>query len=61
MSKLMEARALKRASIKRTALYNATGRRRGSIRYKHSRLKGQQHSSLATLIWYAINAFPKRK
>ena len=61
MSKLTASRALKLINTKKTTLYNAMGCRHGSIHYRRSRSKNHQHHSLATLLWYVINALPKRK
>ena len=62
MSKLTGSRVLKRVSAKKTALYNAMGRRHGSIHYRNIRSNSRQSSSSnATLLWYALNALLKRK
>ncbi len=62
MSKLTVSGALKLVNTKKTTLYNAMGCRHGSIHYRRrSRPRGHKQRSLATLLWYAINALPKRK
>ena len=61
MSKLMISKALRQANVKKTALYNAMGCRHGSIHYRRSQPQNGRHSNIATLLWYAINALPKRK
>ena len=61
MSKLTRESMTKLVSVRRTALYNAMGRRHGSIHYRSSQPKGREQGGIATLLWYAINALPKRK
>ena len=61
MSKLMVSKALRQANVKKTALYNAMGCRHGSVHYRNSQAKRHQQGGIATLLWYAINALPKRK
>lgn len=61
MPKLVALKALKLVSVKKTTLYNAMGCRHGSNHYRRPRSKNHEHRTLATLLWYAINALPKRK
>ena len=61
MSKLTGESVLKLVRVKKTALYNGTGCRHGSIHYKTPQSKGDRHSRIATLLWYVISALPKRK
>ena len=61
MSKLTRESVVKLVSVRKTALYNAMGCRHGSIHYRNSQSKNRQHGGVATFLWYAINAFPKRK
>ena len=61
MSKLTGSRVLKRVSVKKTALYNAMGRRHSSIHYRNIQSNSHRSSSNATLLWYALNALLKRK
>ena len=61
MPKLAALKALKLISMKKTTLYNAMGCRHGSNHYRRSRLRNHKHRTFATLLWYAINALPKRK
>ena len=61
MPKLAALKALKLMRVKKTTLYNAMGCRYGSNHYRRSRSRNQGHRTLATLLWYAINALPKRK
>ena len=61
MSKLTRESVVKLVRVKRTALYNAMGCRHGSIHNRTPRSKGDRHNGVATLLWYAINALPKRK
>ena len=61
MSKLAALKALKLVSVKKTTLYNAMGCRHGSNHYRRSRSRNPEHRTVATLLWYAINALPKRK
>ena len=61
MPKLAALKALKLVSVKKTTLYNAMGCRYGSAHYRRSRSRSYGHRTLATLLWYAINALPKRK
>lgn len=61
MSKLTRESIVKLVSARRTALYNAMGCRHGSAHYRTSQSKSHQHSGVATLLWYAINAMPRRK
>ena len=61
MPKLAALKALKLVSVKKTTLYNVMGCRHGSVHYRRARSKNQGHRTLATLLWYAINALPKRK
>ena len=59
MSKLTRESVVKLVSVKKTALYNAMGCRHGSVHYRTQRSKGNQHSRIATLLWYVISALPK--
>ncbi|MDE0465583.1 MAG: hypothetical protein OYL97_00895 [Candidatus Poribacteria bacterium] len=61
MSKLTVSEALKLVRVKKTTLYNIMGCRHGSMHYRRSRSNSHQRRGLATLLWYAINALPKRK
>ena len=62
MSKLTGPRGLKLINVRKTALYNARGCRHGSVRYRSlPSSKSQRHQSFATLLWYAMNGFQKRK
>ena len=61
MPKLAALKALKLVSVKKTTLYNVRGCRHGSNHYRRSRSRNHGHHTLATLLWYAINALPKRK
>ena len=61
MPKLAALKALKLVSVKKTTLYNAMGCRHGSIHYRRPRSRNHEHRTLATLLWYAIDALPKRK
>ena len=61
MPKLAALKALKLVSVKKTTLYNVMGCRYGSNHYRRSRSRSHGNCTLATLLWYAINALPKRK
>ena len=61
MSKLTRESVVKLVRVRKTALYNATGCRHGSVHYRSPRTKSDRHSGVATLLWYAISALPKRK
>ena len=61
MSKLTRESVVKLVSVRRTALYNATGCRHGSVHYRTSQSKNHQQGGIATLLWYAINVLPRRK
>ena len=61
MSKLTRESVAKLVSVKKTALYNAMGCRHGSVHYRHSQSKSHQQGGIARLLWYAINALPRRK
>ena len=61
MPKLAALEALKLISVKKTTLYNAMGCRHGSNHYRRPRSRNYGHRTFATLLWYAINALPKRK
>ena len=61
MSKLTRESIVKLVNVRKTALYNAMGCRHGSTHYRRSRPQNYRHNSVATLLWYAINALPKRK
>ena len=61
MPKLAALKALKLVSVKKTTLYNVMGCRHGSVHYRRARSKNHERGALATLLWYAINALPKRK
>lgn len=61
MPRLAALKALKLVSVKKTTLYNAMGCRHGSNHYRRSRSRNHGHHTLVTLLWYAINALPKRK
>ena len=61
MPKLAALKALKLVSVKKTTLYNAMGCRYGSNHYRRSRSRNHENRTFATLLWYAINALPKRK
>ncbi len=61
MPKLAALKALKLVSVKKTTLYNVMGRRHGSNHYRRPRSRNHGNRTLATLLWYAINALPKRK
>jgi len=61
MSKLTRESVAKLIRVRRTALYNAAGRRHGSIRYKRSKAENHRHSSVATLLWYTISALSRGK
>ena len=61
MSKLTGPRGLKLIRVKKTALYNARGCRHGSVHYRSLPSKSSRHHNVATLLWYAINGFQKRK
>ena len=61
MSKLTKESVVKLVSVKKTALYNAMGCRHGSAHYRTSQSKSHQQGGIATLLWYAISVFPRRK
>lgn len=61
MPKLAALKALKLVSVKKTTLYNAMGCRHGSNHYRRSRSRNHERRTVATLLWYAINALPKLK
>ena len=61
MPKLAALKALNLVSVKKATLYNAMGCRYGSTHYRRSGSKNHRHRTLATLLWYAINALRKRK
>lgn len=61
MSKLTRESVVKLVSMRRTALYNAMGCRHGSVHYRTSQSRSHEQGGIATLLWYAINAFPRRK
>ena len=61
MSKLTRESVVKLVRVKKTALYNAMGCRHGSAHYKTPKSQSDQHSGIATLLWYAISALTKRK
>ncbi len=61
MSKLTRESVVKLVNVRKTALYNAMGCRHGSIHYRRSKSENNRHSSIATLLWYAISALPRRK
>ena len=62
MPKLAALKALKLVSVKKTTLYNVMGCRHGSVHYnRRSRSRNHERGTLATLLWYAINALQKRK